>query len=199
MGLQYDDSAFYYFLLSSFTLYLVPSYYYTLKALWNYVKPKSEESLGAVARTQEEKKKSAMIKQRAKKDATIFKTSFLVNLFLTAVLTLAAIYLIYNLSQDSEIATFDPYEILGIDRNVDNKGIKSAYRRKSLKYHPDKNPDNPAAEATFMLIAKAYEALTDETAKANWEKYGNPDGKQVGMGRQKSKPDLRLCSTAAAH
>ena len=50
-----------------------------------------------------------------------------------------------------------------------------------------------------MLIAKAYEALTDETAKANWEKYGNPDGKQVRMGRQKSKPDLRLCSTAAAH
>mgnify|MGYP006104834685 CR=1 FL=1 len=53
-----------------------------------------------------------------------------------------------------------------------------AYRAKSLKFHPDKNPDNPSAEAMFMMIAKAYEALTDEVSKANWEKYGNPDGKQ---------------------
>ena len=134
-----------------------------------------------------------MIKQRAKKDSTIFKTSFLINLLLTFVLTLAAVYLIYNLSQDSEIATFDPYEILGIDRNVDNKGIKSAYRRKSLKFHPDKNPDNPAAEATFMLIAKAYEALTDETAKANWEKYGNPDGKQVRNGNGRDDDGQPAC------
>ena len=74
--------------------------------------------------------------------------------------------------------SFDPYSILSIDRSATNKDIKSAYRKKSLKYHPDKNPDNPTAQATFMLIAKAYEALTDPTAKANWEKYGNPDGKQ---------------------
>lgn len=178
MGLQYDDSAFYYFLLSSFTLYLIPSYWYILKSLYGYVRPRSEKDLGAVVRTTEEKKKSQLIKKRATASSEIFKPTFLFNLLLTTLITLCAVYLIYNLSQDSEIATFDPYEILGIDRSTENKGIKSAYRKKSLKYHPDKNPDNPAAEATFMLIAKAYEALTDETAKANWEKYGNPDGKQ---------------------
>jgi Preprotein translocase subunit Sec63 len=48
----------------------------------------------------------------------------------------------------------------------------------SLKWHPDKNPNNPAAEAKFMMVAKAYEALTDPIAKENFEKYGNPDGKQ---------------------
>jgi len=48
-----------------------------------------------------------------------------------------------------------------------------------LEWHPDKNKGNPIAEQMFMKIAKAYEALTDEKAKANYEKFGNPDGKQA--------------------
>jgi translocation protein SEC63 len=47
-----------------------------------------------------------------------------------------------------------------------------------LKYHPDKNIGDKSAEEMFMKIAKAYEALTDEASKENYEKYGNPDGKQ---------------------
>jgi translocation protein SEC63 len=46
-------------------------------------------------------------------------------------------------------------------------------------YHPDKNPNDKAAADVFMKIAKAYEALTDEVSKENYEKYGNPDGKQA--------------------
>jgi len=103
---------------------------------------------------------------------------FIINLVLTFFATLLLIYIIYNVSQSSEIASFDPFSILGIDHNADKTQIKKAYRAKSLRYHPDKNPDNPSAEAMFMMIAKAYEALTDEESKANWEKYGNPDGKQ---------------------
>ena len=45
-----------------------------------------------------------------------------------------------------------------------------------LQWHPDKNPNNPQAAAHFIQITKAYAALTDEAAKANYEKYGNPDG-----------------------
>jgi translocation protein SEC63 len=86
--------------------------------------------------------------------------------------------LLYNVSQDGEVNSFDPYAILEIDPAADLKAIKKAYRDKSLKYHPDKNPNNPSAEAKFMMVAKAYEALTDETARENYEKYGNPDGKQ---------------------
>jgi translocation protein SEC63 len=43
----------------------------------------------------------------------------------------------------------------------------------SLKYHPDKETGD---EKLFMKLTKAYEALTDETARRNWEMYGNPDG-----------------------
>jgi len=56
--------------------------------------------------------------------------------------------------------------------------IKKAYKLKALEFHPDKNIGNERAAQMFMMVAKAYEALTDEVAKANWEQYGNPDGKQ---------------------
>ena len=80
---------------------------------------------------------------------------------------------------DGEVFTFDPYSILGIESGTSANMIKKAYRKLSLKFHPDKNPGDKTAEDTFMKIAKAYEALTDETAKENYEKYGNPDGKQA--------------------
>jgi len=71
---------------------------------------------------------------------------------------------------------FDPYEILEIEQGSDDKVIKKAYRRLTVKYHPDKNPDDPKATAKFILIAKAYECLTDEKKKHLCEKFGNPDG-----------------------
>jgi translocation protein SEC63 len=80
--------------------------------------------------------------------------------------------------QDGEVNTFDPFAILGIDSGSDTKVIKKAYRKLSLMYHPDKNPNDRVAAAKFMMVAKAYEALTDEVAKENFEKFGNPDGKQ---------------------
>jgi translocation protein SEC63 len=46
----------------------------------------------------------------------------------------------------------------------------------SLILHPDKNPDNPLAVQEFIKLTKAYNILTDETAKENFQKYGNPDG-----------------------
>ena len=49
----------------------------------------------------------------------------------------------------------------------------------SLQFHPDKNPGDAVAEAKVMMIAKAYEALTDPVSKENYEKYGNPDGRQA--------------------
>lgn len=46
----------------------------------------------------------------------------------------------------------------------------------AIKYHPDKNPNNPEATQKFILVSKAYETLTDEKKKLMYEKYGNPDG-----------------------
>lgn len=68
---------------------------------------------------------------------------------------------------------FDPYEILNIKSGAKVSEIKKAYRRLSLKYHPDKATGN---KGKFIKIQKAYEALTDEEGRRNYEETGNPDG-----------------------
>lgn len=102
----------------------------------------------------------------------------MINLGITIVLTIIFIWLVVSVSTDGEVNSFDPFAILEIDSGADTKAIKKAYRSLSLKFHPDKNPGDRAAEAKFMMVSKAYEALTNEEARSNWEKYGNPDGKQ---------------------
>lgn len=84
------------------------------------------------------------------------------------------IYLTYRVSQfDYEMSNFDPYEILGVPSGSSQQTIKKAYRQLSLLLHPDKETGD---EKAFMKLSKAYQALTDDEARKNWEKYGNPDG-----------------------
>lgn len=70
---------------------------------------------------------------------------------------------------------FDPYSILEVGRSANTAALKKSFRAMSLKYHPDKNRD-PGASDRFMLIKKAYDALTDPISKRNYARYGNPDG-----------------------
>ena len=87
-----------------------------------------------------------------------------------------------------EIKSFDPFEILGVTVTATDQEIKKAYRKMSLIYHPDRNPNDPLASSNFIHVTKAYNALTDEVAKKNYEKYGNPDGPtttKVGIGLPK--------------
>jgi translocation protein SEC63 len=137
-----------------------------------------DEKIGAVARTTAESKKAAELRKESKGFNTLKSTGFLVNLGFTVFFTIIFIWLLLSVTTDGQVNSFDPFGILEIDSGADSKQIKKAYRSLSLKYHPDKNPGNRAAEAKFMMVSKAYESLTDETAKENWEKYGNPDGKQ---------------------
>jgi DnaJ-class molecular chaperone len=58
------------------------------------------------------------------------------------------------------LQTFDPYQILELDINADEKAIRKQYRKMSLLKHPDKNRDNPLAVQEFIRLTKAYNVST---------------------------------------
>ncbi|PHN04454.1 DnaJ C-terminal domain-containing protein [Flavilitoribacter nigricans] len=66
----------------------------------------------------------------------------------------------------------DYYQILGVDKKATEKEIKKAYRKLATKYHPDKNPDDKAAEEKFKEITEAYEVLSDSEKRKKYEQLG---------------------------
>ena len=67
----------------------------------------------------------------------------------------------------------DFYSTLGVSKNADAKEIKSAYRKVAMKFHPDKNPGNSAAEEKFKAAAEAYSVLSDEQKRARYDQFGH--------------------------
>ncbi len=76
----------------------------------------------------------------------------------------------------------DYYDILGVDRNASIAEIKKAYRKKAIKYHPDKNPGDSEAEAMFKKAAEAYEVLGNEQKRAQYDRYGHEAFSGGGFG-----------------
>ncbi|XP_058084267.1 dnaJ protein ERDJ2-like [Magnolia sinica] len=88
-------------------------------------------------------------------------------------------FLVYYIKHIShEVQPFEPFGILGLEAGASDSEIKKAYRRLSIQYHPDKNPDPEAHKYFVEFISKAYQALTDPVSRENFEKYGHPDGRQ---------------------
>lgn len=69
--------------------------------------------------------------------------------------------------------TRDYYEILSVEKTADGEEIKRAYRRMAMKYHPDRNPGDAAAEQKFKEAAEAYEVLSDPERKARYDQFGH--------------------------
>lgn len=79
------------------------------------------------------------------------------------------------------MAKRDYYEVLGIDKGASTEEIKKAYRKQAVKFHPDKNPDDQAAEEKFKEVGEAYGVLSDDQKRAAYDQMGHAAFEQ-GMG-----------------
>src|SRR5688572_22033575 len=71
------------------------------------------------------------------------------------------------------MANRDYYDVLGVSKEAGEEDIKKAYRKLALKYHPDRNPGDKAAEEAFKEVAEAYEVLSDPQQRAAYDQYGH--------------------------
>jgi molecular chaperone DnaJ len=77
------------------------------------------------------------------------------------------------------VSKADYYEVLGVSRDCSEQELKSAYRKQALKYHPDRNPGDHAAEEKFKEASEAYQVLSDADKRAAYDRFGH-----AGLGAQ---------------
>ena len=165
-----DDTSFYTFLAGILLVFIFYYFIVILKKIF-YKIPFNDENSYMNCHCSLCKKRYEEFKSKTKREninkklyLNIFLFFFFLYLFIACC----------NKVQTKKV--FDPFEILEISPTDSISEIKKSYKRLSLKYHPDKNRDDANAKDKFILINKAYKILTNEKAKMNYEKYGNPDG-----------------------
>lgn len=71
------------------------------------------------------------------------------------------------------MAKRDCYEVLGVSKSATEKEIKKAYKKLAMKYHPDRNPDNPVAQENFREVKSSYEILSDIEKRQQYDDFGH--------------------------
>lgn len=167
----FDDVAFYWFLQVLLGLVLLPSTIYEIHEFCSKMVPKKAEEKIKVLPKYLSKREM----QEQKNDVWSLRTIAVCALWVLFLLLLLQLPKFHN----QTLTDFNPYEILELEPGSDMRSVKRAYRKMSLKWHPDKNKNNmEEAEQMFIMVNKAYSTLTDDKTRENFEKYGNPDGFQ---------------------
>lgn len=96
----------------------------------------------------------------------LFDKKLIYDLFLTQ---------LFSILKRLEVAMEDLYSVLGVSKTAAADDIKKTYRKLAVKYHPDKNPGDKAAEEQFKKISAAYSVLGDEEKRRQYDMYGSTD------------------------
>ncbi len=83
---------------------------------------------------------------------------------------------------NTRVSKADYYEVLGVSREASDQELKSAYRKLALKYHPDRNPGDDAAEEKFKEASEAYQVLSDADKRAAYDRFGHAGVGAAGAG-----------------
>ncbi len=70
------------------------------------------------------------------------------------------------------MAFIDYYKILGVDKNIPQKDVREAYRKRAKQFHPDLHPNDPKAKAKFQALNEAYEVINDPEKRKKYDQYG---------------------------
>jgi molecular chaperone DnaJ len=73
----------------------------------------------------------------------------------------------------ANVTKIDYYEVLSVSRDASDQELKTAYRKLAMQHHPDRNPDDPAAEEKFKECGEAYGVLSDPEKRAAYDRYGH--------------------------
>jgi len=171
----FDNVAFYWFLQVMLGIFLIPQTLNSLVGQVRYMRRRVTPAHMRIKRLPE-----YLPIKKLKED---IRPMWSLRFIFLSILWVIFIMLLIQLPKfhNEKMTDFDPYKILHVEEDAELSTIKRAYRKMSLKWHPDKHTDPEAkreAEIMFVLIIKAYQALTDEAMRENYQKYGNPDGWQ---------------------
>lgn len=174
--LDYDDSAFMFYLCTVSFCAVVPWTFFSLKQVF------FPKSYAGKQYPQKSKKGSVYVhctcseclekRERDARKSDTWKQRWFgggykwIEKLCLLIAWIALLYLCVNLPEMKNLKTFDPFEILEVEPGATNRQIKKAYRLMSLKYHPDKNTNDPTSAAKFILVAKAYQSLTDPVSSS---------------------------------